>query len=143
MKKLAEQVLNSRSEIDALPELGLNAGINSTKFSSRILTEAAKLICAKNAPLDWVESFKTIVTRNNRIDASVEMFAMVGLISGTQNRSPGDKFVKDIATLIEKNFDDPLPWNMRGHLSQANWEEKQKKKRVHQQSKTVAGISFY
>ena len=36
------------------------------------------------------------------------MFAMVGLISGSSERSPGDKRVKEIASLVERNFDDPV-----------------------------------
>ena len=72
------------------------------------MTEAVKLVCGKNAPADWIDSFKMIVAPRKTIHDSAKMFAMVGLISGSSERSPGDKRVKEIASLVERNFDDPV-----------------------------------
>ena len=108
LKNLAETILNSRSSVKALPELGLKDGNRSTDFASSVLTEAVKLVCGKNAPADWLDSFKMLVAPRKEIHESVEMFAMVGLIIGSGERSPGDKRVKEIASLVERNFGDPV-----------------------------------
>jgi hypothetical protein len=103
-----QRLLSGSAPKEDLFALGISDGEVTTRFAEKLFREAAKRLSNGFVNSQQLDKFKTLVVDGERIHDSVKLAAMVGLILGCQKLSPGETFVKDIAKIIEANFDDPV-----------------------------------
>jgi len=83
-------------------------GVVTSKYAQAVLIECVSYLRSQNATDEQLLTFKKLVAPAKNIDPSVKLFAMVGLILGATERNSADATVKEISTVIEENFDDPV-----------------------------------
>ncbi len=105
----ARSILNNEMPLEDRSALGLNeAGVVSTGIARKILIACAQRLKNGLATEPQLRNFREIVAPDGNIHESVKEVAMVGLVLGSHERQPGDNLIKEISSLIEGNFDDPV-----------------------------------
>jgi len=103
-----QRLLSGGALQEDLLTLGINDGEVTTRFAERLFREAAKSFTGGGVNSQQLGKFKSLVVNGERIHDSVKLPAMVGLILGCEKLSPSEPFVKDVAKIVEVNFDDPV-----------------------------------
>ena len=105
----AESVLNNRLPVETLRVLGLDQQGNvSTKLFAQILVACANYLRSGAASESELQTFQYLVAPRGTIESSSQMSAMVGLTLGAANRSPGEDRVKELSSILEQSFGDPV-----------------------------------
>ncbi len=106
---VAITLLNNEISREDLSSLGLSEGGNATtRLAQEILFSCVQLLMSARATEQQLKEFRNLVGPSGKIHDSVRMFAMVGLIMGTVQHASDKILVKEISSLIEENFDDPV-----------------------------------
>ena len=105
----AKSLLNGEMSSDDKADLGVSSGGEvTTRLADLIIQACAARLSHGEGTVEQLEEFRRIVAPSQRIHDSLKLHAMIGLILGAETRSPGETAIKDIANLIENNFDDPI-----------------------------------
>ena len=107
--RAAESVLNNRLPVETLRVLGLDQQGNvSTNLFAQILVACANHLSSGSASESELLTFQQLVAPKGTIERSSQMAAMVGLTLGAADRSPGEDRVKELSSVLEQSFGDPV-----------------------------------
>ena len=109
LARIAKSVLNNELPLETLDLLGLDSRGNvSTRLFAQILVECANYLRTGSASEAELQTFQYLVAPTGTIEKSCQMVAMVGLTLGAAHRSPGEERVKELSSILEQSFGDPV-----------------------------------
>lgn len=104
-----QDFLNDKMTVSHKEILGLSErGVISSGIARAVLQEAARALASSGNSRDSLSSFTNFVFSDEKLDDSVRVEAMIGLILGASQLSPSDEQVTKITKIIETSFPDPV-----------------------------------
>ena len=109
LKGIASDILLKRLTPAELRHIGMSSdGNSSTKLAQKILQELANGLRRGDPSIADLDAFRSLIAPNQQISISNHSIAMVGLILGSRKLSPGSQTVRQISSIFESAFGDPV-----------------------------------
>lgn len=106
---IARDLLLKKLAPAELRHIGISSdGNSSTKLARSILQELANGFRRGNPSIEELEAFRALVAPDGKISISNHSIAMVGLILGSRKFSAGSQTVREISSIVEAAFGDPV-----------------------------------